>query len=183
MRVCVPTDFTDNVIVSLDVGGQIFKTGIRTLRKYPNSRLARLAKGITKSNTEPIFLDRDPESFSAMLRFCRSGKLFVPPSMDRNVLMHEAEYYGLADAMFRRVNPTAGRTNTSDEASPSKTLPPLEQPALLPPVVHSPSPQTKDMRANQSGVTDKIVRHTTVLEPEISYLCLQAVSFFALAKA
>ena len=60
-RTRISPDFIDNAIVTLDVGGQIFKTGLSTLRKYPHTRLASLVDGITESSEtsiNPIFLGK-----------------------------------------------------------------------------------------------------------------------------
>ena len=96
-RTKITTDFKDNAIVTLDVGGQIFKTGLSTLTKYPHTRLASLVEGLTMStetSKEPIFLDRDGDAFNVILKFCRTGKVFVTKDTDVEQVKYEAKYYG-----------------------------------------------------------------------------------------
>jgi hypothetical protein len=98
-RTKITTDFKDNAIVTLDVGGQIFKTGLSTLTKYPHTRLASLVEGLTMStetSKEPIFLDRDGDAFNVILKFCRTGKVFVTKDTDVEQVKYEAKYYGKA---------------------------------------------------------------------------------------
>ena len=48
-----------NDIISLDVGGTVFKTSRSTLLKCPGSRLANMLD--SQPNNGTYFLDRDPE--------------------------------------------------------------------------------------------------------------------------
>ena len=64
-------------LVSLDVGGKIFKTKMETLTKYPDSALARMftdpviEETLTKTENGEYFLDVDPEDFEVILKFLR----------------------------------------------------------------------------------------------------------------
>lgn len=67
----------DDTIVTIDCGGKIFKTFLRTLRKIPKTRLCRMADAngdLAKS--EFLFLDRNPDCFAAILEYHR----YVRPS-------------------------------------------------------------------------------------------------------
>ena len=64
-------------LVSLDVGGKIFKTKMETLTKYPDSALARMftdpviEETLTKTENGEYFLDVDPEDFEVIMKFLR----------------------------------------------------------------------------------------------------------------
>eukprot|EP00088_Acartia_fossae_P062003 TRINITY_DN7462_c0_g1_i4.p1 TRINITY_DN7462_c0_g1~~TRINITY_DN7462_c0_g1_i4.p1 ORF type:complete len:166 (-),score=25.60 TRINITY_DN7462_c0_g1_i4:341-838(-) len=87
-------------IIVLNVGGTRFETTRATLVSQPDSVLAKmfdpdspLEPAITKDGA--YFLDRDPETFSLILSFLRSGEIFVDSKMVLNKLSHEAKFYQL----------------------------------------------------------------------------------------
>ena len=56
----------EDEIISLDVGGRVFKTSKKTLLKSPQSKLAGLANGqevFPRQADGSYFIDRDPERF------------------------------------------------------------------------------------------------------------------------
>ena len=77
-------------IITLDVGGQMFKTQISTLTKYPDSMLAIMFQH-TVNGLAPMpmtkdgayFLDANPLYFGEILDYLRHGKIV---SEDPNVL-------------------------------------------------------------------------------------------------
>ena len=75
-------------LVSLDVGGKIFKTKMETLTKYPDSALARMftdpviEETLTKTENGEYFLDVDPEDFEVILKFLRLEPFSFLPSND-----------------------------------------------------------------------------------------------------
>ena len=77
-------------LVSLDVGGKIFKTKMETLTKYPNSALAKMftdpviEETLTKTENGEYFLDVDPEDFEVILKFLRLEPFSFLPSNDCN---------------------------------------------------------------------------------------------------
>ena len=77
-------------LVSLDVGGKIFKTKMETLTKYPDSALARMftdpliEETLTKTENGEYFLDVDPEDFEVILKFLRLEPFSFLPSNDCN---------------------------------------------------------------------------------------------------
>ncbi|XP_054806793.1 protein ENDOPLASMIC RETICULUM-ARRESTED PEN3 [Prosopis cineraria] len=82
--------------IKLNVGGKIFETTIYTIRSGgPDSLLTALSFRDT-GDTEPVFIDRDPEIFSALLSLLRTNQL---PSTARRFskqeLADEALYYGI----------------------------------------------------------------------------------------
>lgn len=82
--------------IKLNVGGKLFETTISTIRSGgPDSLLQALsARPIDDSN--PVFIDRDPEIFSVLLSVLRTNRI---PSTARRFskqeLTDEALYYGI----------------------------------------------------------------------------------------
>eukprot|EP00295_Goniomonas_pacifica_P025836 CAMPEP_0175930560 /NCGR_PEP_ID=MMETSP0108-20121206/18368_1 /TAXON_ID=195067 ORGANISM="Goniomonas pacifica, Strain CCMP1869" /NCGR_SAMPLE_ID=MMETSP0108 /ASSEMBLY_ACC=CAM_ASM_000204 /LENGTH=227 /DNA_ID=CAMNT_0017254033 /DNA_START=50 /DNA_END=733 /DNA_ORIENTATION=+ len=78
-------------LVSLDVGGKMFTVAQRTLRKHPNSKLARLEA----SSLKPIFVDRCGKRFRYVLDFLRDDVVYLPPTETKEVILRELEYFEL----------------------------------------------------------------------------------------
>ena len=94
-------------IVSLDVGGQIFKTKFETLTKYENSALAKMftdpeiEKTLTKTENGDYFLDVDPKDFEVIMKFLRLGKV-SEENLTEDVLVL-ADFFGFKDEMTSNV--------------------------------------------------------------------------------
>ena len=59
-------------LVSLDVGGKLFKTSLETLRKFPASKLAEIVSSANNNNLQDVIsLDIDPEYFSVVINWLR----------------------------------------------------------------------------------------------------------------
>ena len=96
-------------IITIDVGGQLFETDIRTLTKYPDTMVAKMfehsEEGITpmlKKEDGNYFLDADPIYFREILNFLRFGKLTLQkeePCAWEGVLQL-ANYLGLYDQIM-----------------------------------------------------------------------------------
>eukprot|EP00088_Acartia_fossae_P061996 TRINITY_DN7462_c0_g1_i12.p1 TRINITY_DN7462_c0_g1~~TRINITY_DN7462_c0_g1_i12.p1 ORF type:complete len:219 (-),score=39.60 TRINITY_DN7462_c0_g1_i12:319-975(-) len=87
-------------IIVLNVGGTRFETTRATLVSQPDSMLAKMFDPDSplvpaKPKDDAYFLDRDPETFSLILSFLRSGEIFVDSKMVLNKLSHEAKFYQL----------------------------------------------------------------------------------------
>jgi hypothetical protein len=84
-----------NKIVRLNVGGKIFDTSLETLQKYPKSLLGAAFNDDMRpaeiDQNGDYFFDRDPELFSFILNFYRTGKL---PEVTKE-LKRELKYWGL----------------------------------------------------------------------------------------
>ena len=86
-------------IIDLDVGGTRFRTNRQTLLSDPNSMLAKMfdpessfsAPGVMKDGA--YFLDRNPDHFSAVLDFLRSG--YLERGCNVPALLKEASFFGL----------------------------------------------------------------------------------------
>ena len=70
-------------IIILDVGGQIFRSKMRTLTSVSGSYFERALNGDWMENRSlkedpnfSLFVDRDPQCFSFVLSYLRSGKLY-----------------------------------------------------------------------------------------------------------
>ena len=89
-------------ILTLDVGGQLFKTNIQTLCKYPDSMLCAMFNhtdsGMTpmpKTEKGHFFLDADPIYFRVVLNWLRLGKITLELKRHLKGTMALAEYFGL----------------------------------------------------------------------------------------
>ena len=93
------------MIISMDVGGTVFRTCHETILKYPNSKLAEFDWG-----KKEFFLDQDPEYFREVLNFLRNGE--VVSSKDEKLfdgvkcLAKELELTELVDALEKDFNET-----------------------------------------------------------------------------
>ncbi|XP_067889159.1 BTB/POZ domain-containing protein KCTD14 isoform X2 [Heterodontus francisci] len=82
-------------VISLNVGGHIYSTVLGTLRKYPNSKLAEMFSGQSRSNLDlkgRYFIDRDGTHFRHVLEFLRGRE---PPHHLAEEVYQEALYYGI----------------------------------------------------------------------------------------
>jgi hypothetical protein len=75
-------------IVTIDVGGKIFRTYQRTIEKYPDSLLARMISG---GAGQSLFFDRDPHLFKSTIRYYRTGILDIAS----NNIEQEMIFWGL----------------------------------------------------------------------------------------
>lgn len=85
-------------VVTLDVGGVIFRTRVETLSKYPLSYFGVYTSG-RWNLSETAFIDRDPELFRYVMAYLRHDTLQlcdIGPEL-RKALVAEAEYYVLPE--------------------------------------------------------------------------------------
>ena len=85
-------------VIKIDVGGKIFKTSLKTLRKESESVLALMFSetfDLNREGDESFFIDRDGTFFQHILDYLRDGKISEDvlerygPEMQK-----EAEFYG-----------------------------------------------------------------------------------------
>ena len=83
--------------VNLNVGGSEYKVSRLTLRRYPDSMLAKLvsAPWTSEESSEAIFVDRDGPRFQFVLDFLRDGRVHLPYSVSKQALMTDFAYFGL----------------------------------------------------------------------------------------
>ena len=91
-------------IITIDVGGQIFKTHISTLTKFPESMLATMfdhqEQGMApmpKTKDGIYFLDADPLYFREILNYLRHGELVTQDSNLLRGVKKLANYLGLTE--------------------------------------------------------------------------------------
>ncbi|XP_053214439.1 BTB/POZ domain-containing protein KCTD3-like [Panonychus citri] len=94
-------------IVNLNVGGNRFSTSKRTLVSIPETFFTcllsdhqQLIKSL-KDSTGAFFIDRDPKIFTVILNYLRTRQLINLDNIPIDVLLHEAEFYGLTPLVKR----------------------------------------------------------------------------------
>ena len=96
-------------IVILNVGGKVFTTTKETLLSEQDSLLAQMLDGrsltAVRDENGAYFIDRDPDTFSAVLEFFRTGQVFMTSGNgaggDPKRMREAASYYqipGLREA-------------------------------------------------------------------------------------
>uniref|UniRef100_A0A0V0IS77 Putative BTB/POZ domain-containing protein-like n=1 Tax=Solanum chacoense TaxID=4108 RepID=A0A0V0IS77_SOLCH len=91
--------------VKLNVGGKLFETTVSTLRSGgPDSLLSVLSN---RNSDDPVFIDRDPEIFSALLALLRSNRLpSTAKRFSNQELIDEAVYYGIESQLRSALAPS-----------------------------------------------------------------------------
>ena len=97
-------------VVTVEVGGEKFRTNLSTLARYPDSNLLQLVvqvlKDYNKEKDKPkhIFIDRDSKHFKLILNFLRQGEEVLRGSTLRGADRHtlhdilcEVRYYQLTE--------------------------------------------------------------------------------------
>eukprot|EP00249_Psilotum_nudum_P017680 c26438_g1_i1 orf=319-1764(-) len=92
--------------VRINVGGTVFETTSATLQNAGPSSLLVKSLPANVSDHDEIFFDRDPDTFKILLGILRTGKLTLEgPSLDKNNLIEEANYYGIVDSLAAAMAP------------------------------------------------------------------------------
>jgi len=93
-------------IITIDIGGQIFRTTLSTLTKYPGSLLgtmfSHLDSGlapIAKTKEGNYFLDANPIYFGEILEYLRHGKIIAKDSVLLEGVKELANYFGLTELL------------------------------------------------------------------------------------
>ncbi|XP_045783900.1 BTB/POZ domain-containing protein KCTD1 isoform X2 [Maniola jurtina] len=86
--------------VHIDVGGVIYTSSLKTLTKYPKSKLAMMFSGkipiVVDKLKQHYFIDRDGAEFRHILNFLRNDALLVPGHYDHlDLLIAEAQFFQL----------------------------------------------------------------------------------------
>ena len=88
-------------IITIDCGGQLFRTFLRTLQRMPKTRMAKFAAPDGPlSETKFLFLDRNPTAFAAILEFHRSDRLEKPAGMSDSMWMEELHFYNINQDLY-----------------------------------------------------------------------------------
>ncbi|CAF1226615.1 unnamed protein product [Didymodactylos carnosus] len=83
-------------LVSLNVGGKIFRTSIETLKKEKDTFFTDLLSRewqLETDNHGRICIDRNGELFAELLDYLRTGHVIVPDERLCRRLLHEAQFY------------------------------------------------------------------------------------------
>merc|ERR1712176_252747 len=89
-----------NRVIVLNVGGIKYTTTLHTLTGYESMLKARFSGNylIEPLDDGSYFFDRDGDLFKYILKFMRTGKLFVPETWsktDLHMLYEEAQYFAV----------------------------------------------------------------------------------------
>ncbi|KAF4669781.1 potassium channel tetramerization domain containing [Perkinsus chesapeaki] len=108
-------------IITLSVGGKIYKVAKSTFDKYPDTMLSRMVSDDWKTSktidvstdvdddtdesdvckraaaNEAIFIDRDSELFEYILNWYRNGEICIPWNVSEEAVRREASYFALPD--------------------------------------------------------------------------------------
>jgi hypothetical protein len=86
-------------IVKLNIGGKVYSIAVSTIKKFPDSLLAKLLESGRVDPNEEIFFDRSPGTFDLILEYIRNGQLnFNKFNEDQlHKLKADAEYFGIFD--------------------------------------------------------------------------------------
>ncbi|KAF5735794.1 BTB/POZ domain-containing protein [Tripterygium wilfordii] len=92
--------------IMLNVGGTLFETTVSTLESGGSDSLLASLANRPSHESEPVFIDRDPEIFAVLLSLLRSNRL---PSTARRFskqeLNDEALYYGIESRLRSAMSP------------------------------------------------------------------------------
>ena len=77
-------------IVHFEVGGRLFKTSRSLItERYEDSVLATLVSNASHTQTQPIFIDRNGDTFALVLDYLRYGRITLP------ILDSDLDFYGV----------------------------------------------------------------------------------------
>ena len=89
---------------TLNVGGQLFKTTVDTLKSLPDTRLGRLAREETLTTNQQdveLFFDRNPEIVNSLLDLYRTGELHLPKHLCGLTIKRELEFWEIPPEAVR----------------------------------------------------------------------------------
>jgi len=82
--------------VVFNVGGTKFETYVDTCTKLGTATLlGAMLLSLHNDIKDEYFIDRDPEIFRSVLQWYRTGTLFAPPGIPREVMALELDFYGI----------------------------------------------------------------------------------------
>ena len=86
--------------VTLNVGGKVFVVLKGTLKRFPDSRLAKLNEKSESfcADLGGYFFDRNPVVFESILEAYRTGELHVPRDVCGSVMKRELEFWEISPA-------------------------------------------------------------------------------------
>ncbi|XP_063687271.1 potassium voltage-gated channel subfamily A member 2-like isoform X4 [Bolinopsis microptera] len=84
--------------ITINISGKRFETCLRTLERFPETRLGNpmLRKKYYNKTREEYFFDRNQEAFHAILYYYQSrGSLYIPPAIQEQVFYQELDFWGI----------------------------------------------------------------------------------------
>ncbi|XP_064612987.1 potassium voltage-gated channel subfamily B member 1-like [Liolophura sinensis] len=93
------TVLADDTLITLNVGGRVTLTRSATLKAAGVGRLANLSPQDESylPHSGQYFFDRDPEFFSQIIRFYRTGELHIPENYCSRVVREELAFWQLSE--------------------------------------------------------------------------------------
>jgi hypothetical protein len=89
-------------MIKFNVGGKKFSTTTFTLHSKGSNFLTSMVQCEEKGKIQTIkddegciFIDRNPEIFSIVLEYLRTGKLFISSAISKEQILSEFEYFGI----------------------------------------------------------------------------------------
>ena len=81
----------NNGRVRISIGGHVHETFIATLNRIPNTRLSKLAQNLENdpsyiAETGEFFFNRNPEVFTSIIQFYRTGELHIDNNICGNAI-------------------------------------------------------------------------------------------------
>lgn len=93
--------------MDIDVGGQQFRVGRDTLTQVQGSLLTALFSETAQVNLQDgknVFLDRDPDVFSHVITFLRSGRKTLPEEITDEMkenIQNEIQYWQIDKGLYK----------------------------------------------------------------------------------
>ncbi|KAJ8024675.1 BTB/POZ domain-containing protein KCTD6 [Holothuria leucospilota] len=87
--------------IYLNIGGKKYKTSAKTIRKYPDSKLAKMLDNTIPNLLDKkgrYFIDRNGEHFQYVLDYMRLGELNLPADSPLCIMLEkEAKFFELPE--------------------------------------------------------------------------------------
>ena len=109
--------------ITLNVGGELFRTRLETLQLVPDSPLGKMFEDnsaygkLPRDENGVVFFDRDPKAFSSVLDYLRRRcRVIGPPESDALLtrVRDEADYFGLVGMVAQLDAETLERKSRND---------------------------------------------------------------------
>ena len=94
------TQSPKNKRITFNVGGKLFEVYSGTLKRFPDSKLAKLTEKSDSFDCDigEHFFDRNPTVFEAVLEACRTGELHIPRELCGPMVKRELEFWEISPA-------------------------------------------------------------------------------------
>ncbi|CAF0903167.1 unnamed protein product [Adineta steineri] len=117
-------------VVTLNVGGERYTTSVDTLTKEENTFFTALFSEQWELSRNPndgsIFIDRNGELFKHILEYFRTESIpsdILTNELLRQLLIKEAEFFGLPDLIYKLTEPDRRRQEEEERLAIERTFP------------------------------------------------------------